>query len=260
MLEVRAEKIMESKYFDPPKPRLFAHRGLADPLGLDENTIGAFKSALASGATHLESDTQATKDGHAVLLHDEDLRRVAGIDAAIHELDLSEAQALKLRRGGTIPTLSEAFSQLPDARFNLDVKTKRAIEPTVRAIEEQQAHDRVLLSSFANPIRKETLRRLSRSVATSASQSVVIAAYLSHKLLFGAGLARILSSVNALQIPTAKGPIRFASKRFIENLHQHDTEVHFWTINDPADAARLLELGADGIVSDRVDLMNLNQA
>ena len=248
---------MPNSYFDSVKPRLFAHRGLVAVVNVDENTIPAFISALEYGATHLESDTQSTKDGHAVLLHDSDLRRVAGIDAAIHELTLAEVRNVKLSNGGAIPTLTEALQQLPTARFNLDVKSKLAIEPTIRAIEELKAHDRVLLSSFANPIRKKVLRGLSAPVVTSASQSIVIGAFLSHTLLFGLGFSKIVAGVDAFQIPTGKAGIRFTSSTFIQRLKKNGTEVHFWTINDPVEAKRLVALGADGIVSDRVDLMKL---
>ena len=247
-----------SGYFDTLQPRLFAHRGLALRSGLDENTIPAFQEALQFGATHLESDTQATKDGHALLLHDSDLRRIAGLDARVEELTLAEISEIRLANGGQIPTLTQALQELPGAKFNLDVKTKAAIEPTVSAIEAQAAHDRVLLSSFSNPIRLKSLAGLSRPVATSASQSIVISAYLSHKLFFGLGFGRIVREVQAFQIPTGKGPIRFAEQGFIRRLQRHQTEVHFWTINDPQQAAELIGLGADGIVSDRVDLMNLN--
>ncbi|MEK9578700.1 MAG: glycerophosphodiester phosphodiesterase family protein, partial [Aquiluna sp.] len=93
-----------SGYFDALQPRLFAHRGLALRSGLDENTIPAFQEALQFGATHLEADTQATKDGHALLLHDPDLRRVAGIDARSEELTLAEISEIRLVNGGHIPT------------------------------------------------------------------------------------------------------------------------------------------------------------
>jgi len=246
-------------YFDTPQPRLLAHRGLAQRSGLDENTIPAFLEALEFGATHLESDTQATKDGHALLLHDSDLSRVAGIDAAVEELTLEQVSQIRLANGGQIPTLAQALRELPEAKFNIDVKTRAAIEPTVHAIEQANAHERVLLSSFSNPIRRKSLSGLSRSVATSASQSIVIAAYLSHKILLGLGFGRIVRDVHAFQIPTAKGPINFADPAFIRRLQLHQTEVHFWTINNPQEANKLIAMGADGIVSDRVDLMNLRE-
>lgn len=250
---------MEKPYFAPAKPRVFAHRGLAEPLNLDENTIAAFQAALDHGATHLESDTQATKDGHAVLLHDSDLRRVAGVDAMVSELTLREIQQIELANGGRVPTLLEALSHFPTALFNLDIKTKLAINPTIEAIEEAAAHKRVLVSSFSNPTRKSALRKFSQPVATSASASVALAAWASHTFLFGIGFRWIVAEIDALQLPPRLGIVNFASQSFIRRVRSKNTEIHFWTINDPEEAKKLLALGADGIVSDRVDLLKTGE-
>ena len=241
-------------YFEGPRPRVFAHRGLSQHANLDENTVAAFEAALAHGATHLESDTQATSDDVAVLFHDADLRRVAGIDARVRELSLEQIKNIRLENGGAIPTLVEALEALPGAKFNLDIKSREAILPTIDAIEQHRAHDRVLVSSFSNPIRKKALSQLSRPIATSGSLTTVLAAWLSHSLFFGAGFASIARDVHAFQIPVRRGPIRFATQSFITRAQRHQTEVHFWTINDPEQMRALIALGADGIVSDRVDL------
>jgi glycerophosphoryl diester phosphodiesterase len=245
---------MTIHYFSPPKPRLFAHRGLAEPVGLDENTLEAFRAALEHGATHLESDTQATADGHAVLFHDNDLERVAGVKARVSDLSLSEIRQISLKNGGSIPTLEEALTHFPTAFFNLDIKTKLAIEPTISAIERTKSHSRVLVSSFSNPIRKSALRRFTTPVATSASASVALAAWLSHRVLLGVGLNRILRNVHALQVPVGIGVVKFADQAFIRRLQRTNTEIHFWTINDPVQMQELLRIGADGIVTDRVDI------
>ena len=245
---------MAIHYFSPAKPRIFAHRGLAEPLNLDENTIPAFQAAIDHGATHLESDTQATSDGHAVLFHDPDLKRVAGIDALVSELTLTEVSEIRLANGGTIPTLFEALTHVPTAFFNLDIKTKLAIEPTIQAIEDAKAHNRVLVSSFSNPTRKSALKKFSQPVATSASASVALAAWASHTFLFGLGFRSIVSEVDALQVPVRLGIVNFSNSAFIKRVQRHKTEIHFWTINDPIEMSALINAGADGIVSDRVDL------
>lgn len=248
---------MEKPYFSTSKPRLLAHRGLSQHKQIDENTLEAFSEALLHGATHLESDTQSTSDGHAVLFHDDDLSRVAGLNIKVSELSLRELQEITLSNGGRIPTLREALSHFPSAFFNLDIKTKAAIEPTILSIEELGAHDRVLISSFSNPVRKSALKRFSKPVATSGSVSVAIAAWASHTIFFGLGFNQILRQVDALQVPPSRGFVKFASKSFIQRAKASNTEVHFWTINDPVEMEELLSIGADGIVSDRVDLFKL---
>lgn len=249
---------MDKPFFSTAKPRYFAHRGLAQHKNLDENTIAAFSEALAHGATHLESDTQATSDGHAVLFHDDDLLRVAGDPRKISALPLSELQEIRLRFDGAIPTLGEALTHFPTAFFNLDIKSPGAIEPTIRAIEETRSHDRVLISSFSNPIRRKALQGFSKPIATSASASLALAAWFSHSFLFGLGFGQIVRGIDALQVPPKKSFVKFADSTFIQRAQSHRIEVHFWTINDPAEARELLSMGADGIVSDRIDIVKLS--
>lgn len=83
----------------------------------------------------------------------------------------------------------------------------------------------------------------------------VILAWVSHNL-GGLGYRSIIKDLDAFQIPPSQGPIRFATQGFIERAKRHGIEVHFWTINEQLHMQRLIQLGADGIVSDRVDLFS----
>lgn len=241
-------------YFDAPLPRVFAHRGLSHHRpDVDENSLEAFTEAVAHGATHIESDVHATKDGIAVLFHDSDLKRVAGIDRKISSLTFDELSKIELLNGSTIPSLASGLEL--GVRLNLDIKSQPAIAPTVAEIERLGAHDRVLVSSFSSARRKTALAMLSRPVATSASMREVVLAWLSHQA-GGLGFEYLVRDIDAFQIPPSQGPIKFATASFIERAKSHGVEVHFWTINDIAHMQTLLTLGADGIVSDRVDLFS----
>lgn len=249
--------MVRTKYFDAPHPRRLAHRGLSQHVeGIDENSIAAIQAAIEAGATHVESDTHATKDGTAVLFHDEDLLRVAGIDSKISDIRIAQLRSIKLHNGSVIPTLGEVLASFPDLFLNLDIKSEQAISPTVKAIEDHRAHDRVLVSSFSDSRRRKALAMLSKPVATSASMRTVALAWASHTLFFGLGFRRITKTIDAFQIPPSRGPVKFASSSFIARAKAADNEVHFWTINDPAEMQRLMELGADGIVTDRVDILS----
>lgn len=241
-------------YFSPALPRIFAHRGFAAKPGVAENTIQAFRAALELGATHLESDVQVTKDGVPVLFHDDDLLRLAGLPRKINELPLAELMNLPLIDGGNIPTLREALTALPAARFNLDLKVWGAVIPAVEVIRELGAESRVLVSSFSDRRRAKALSLFNSSVVSSAGSVRVLALWLSAKLRLG-WLIRVLSSpVQALQIPTGKGPIRFDSPAFIRQMKAAGLELHYWTINDADEMQRLIRLGAHGIVTDRTDI------
>lgn len=240
-------------YFTGPTPRVLAHRGLSQhKSGIDENSLAAFEEAILHGATHIESDVHATKDGVAVLFHDHDLKRVAGIDAPIASLSFQELSEIRLSHGGTVPSLEQVLRL--NVKLNLDIKSSAAVVPTVRAIEQNLAHERVLVSSFSSVRRRQALRLLTQPVATSASMREVILSWISASF-GGIGFGAITNGLDAFQIPTKQGPIRFATPRFVSLAQRHGLEVHFWTINDPEQMKELLALGADGIVSDRIDLM-----
>ena len=241
-------------YFATTRPHLLAHRGLSQhSTGIDENSMASFEEALKHGATHIESDVHATKDGVAVLFHDDDLARVAGLPLKISELSFAELSELPLANGSKVPSLSQVLRRFPDLRLNLDVKAEAGCEATAKVINQLEAHDRVLVSSFSRARKLATLKLLNKPVATSAASIEVLALWLTH-LMFGLGFRSIARNFDAIQIPRSFGPIRLDTARFISRARSCDLEVHFWTINEPAAGRALLALGATGIVSDRVDL------
>lgn len=241
-------------YLSPALPRVFAHRGFAFANGLDENTLAAFAAALELGATHIETDVQVTKDGIPVLFHDGDLLRVAGLDRKIHEVTAAELAKLALSEGGRVPTLREALVELPQARFNLDLKVWAAVEPVTALIRELKANDRVLLSSFSERRRVAAIKELGRSVVTSAGGLRVIALWAASRLKSRHLVNRLAKPVQALQIPTRAGLIRLDSPAFIAAMTKAGLEIHYWTINDADEMLRLIGLGAHGIVTDRTDI------
>lgn len=248
--------MVRTAYFDAASPRIFAHRGLhLNADGVIENSLAAFSSALAAGATHLESDVHASKDKVAVLFHDSTLERTHQVAKRISELTFTQLQEIS---GSSIPSLAQALEQLPQAKFNLDLKSGAAIGPTVEIIEQYSAHDRVLISSFSNRRRKKVLRKLSQPVATSASSTVALSAWISHELFLGLGFAQLVKNIDAFQVPTKMFFVEFATAEFIDRVRKHNKEIHFWTINEQSQMQRLLELGAHGIVTDRVDLFPKN--
>ncbi|MEY2694215.1 MAG: hypothetical protein RL142_563 [Actinomycetota bacterium] len=245
-------------YLSPAKFRIFAHRGTTE-LGAVENTIQAFKDAVASGADYVETDVQATKDGEVVVFHDSDLRRILGINKQIADVTLKELETLAANRQIEIPRLEVALGALPTARFNIDIKALAAAEETGRLIERFGASDRVLVSSFGAGRRLAALAVMP-GVATSADSSRVISLRLGLALRNKQLVDRALGGLDAVQIPTHLGPIRLDSKSLIDACHERGVEVHYWTINDPGEAKRLWSLGADGIVTDRCKLMVMELA
>lgn len=248
--------VVRTSYFDVPGVRILAHRGLSVvPGGAFENTIPAFVAALDAGATHLETDVRATSDGVAVLFHDADLARATGSRSRIDQLTWPELSRVRLPGEVKVARLDEALSEMPDARFNLDVKSSRAIAPTAAAITALRAHDRVLVSSFSEQRRAATIALLDSPVATSASAAIAAQGYLARWARLNL-LSRIrLLQVDALQVPTGQSGLKFDSPQFISWLRELGIEPHFWTVNQPDEMLRLVSAGALGIVTDRTDLV-----
>jgi len=238
------------------QPRVFAHRGLsiaADGTAIDENTIPAFTRALEVGAHYIESDIQVTSDGVPVLFHDDDLSRVAGVPSPVGKLTLAELQEIRLEHGGQIPTLVEALREFPATRFNLDFKSVSSILAGTAAIASIGAQGRVLVASFSDARRLAALNKLP-GAATSAGATRVLRAIIGVSLRSNILTGIPLTGVHAIQVPTNYGSLRLDTERFVAMVSKAGVETHFWTINDPAEMKRLVELGAKGIVTDRADL------
>jgi len=231
-----------------------AHRGLA--IGAPENTLLAFANALVAGVEYLETDVHASADGVAIVSHDADLKRLTGHRARIDELTRAELAKVDLGDDQAYPTLQEALEAFPDARFNIDVKSRAAAEAAAHAIVEAKAAHRVLITSFDDQTRRATLAALggAYSVATSASQRGVIWALIGARLGLGFVVRAALRGVDAVQVPERRGGLRIVTPRFIDAMRRAGVEVHVWVVNDEDDMRRLIAQGVDGIVSDRSDL------
>jgi glycerophosphoryl diester phosphodiesterase len=239
-------------------PRVLAHRGLA--LDTDENTLDAFRAAVAAGADIIETDVRATRDGVAVLFHDDALKvsNATGISSLrrIRDLLWTEVQLVVLPRGGRIPSLAEALAALPGVKLNIDLKSSDAVKPTVTQIRDAGAADRVLLTSFSEARRRAATKAVP-GVATSASAALVIVAVLGARLGWGAVVRWALGKVDALQIPEQVLRITTTRPAMISQFHEAGVEVHVWTINDDATMRRLRDAGVDGVVTDRTDVARL---
>jgi glycerophosphoryl diester phosphodiesterase len=245
-------RLPSNGYFTPAPPRVLAHRGLA--LAAPENTLLAFAHALAVGVTHLETDVHGSADGVAMISHDPDLSRLAGRNVAVGQLTSHELRRIQLGEGQTFCSLADALDAFPDARFNIDIKSADAVAPTIAAIRDARATDRVLIGSFA-PARRLAAVRALPGVATSISSRGAVAAVSAARNPGGLrAVRRILRDVQAVQLPLSVLRMSTMTPRTIAAFHAAGVEVHAWTINDEPTMDRLLDLGVDGVVTDRADL------
>lgn len=254
-------------FLDLPSPCVLGHRGAAGEC--PENTLTSFERALTRGAAILETDLQITRDGVPVLLHDPRVERTTNGNGAVADLPLDALRALDAAyhwvpphardgnrpppyrgRGVRIPTLEEALSTFPRARFNLELKDRdpRLIEATLDCVTRCDAARRVLLTAGDDAI-MEPLRRAARDtgldVALGAS-SGEIGAFLRSALENGAPPAELL----VLQVPARFAGDALVTPSFVAHAKRHGIAVHVWTINEAEEMETLLDLGVDGLVTD----------
>jgi glycerophosphoryl diester phosphodiesterase len=237
-------------FLDSPQPLAFAHRGGA-ATG-DENTAAAFERAVKLGYRYVETDVHATADGVSVVFHDVTLMRLTGVAGRIGSLTWADLSTLRVGGAAAIPRLDETLDAWPEIHFNIDVKAVAAAAPTVDAVRSTAAFPRVLLASFSDD-RLNAVRSLAGpGVATSMGMRSVAALRLTSWARLP---VRPHPSVVAVQIPVSYGRIRLVDRSLLRKAHALGLAVHVWTIDEPAEIHRLLDLGVDGIMTDRIDVL-----
>ena len=253
---------MTHSFFDIDPPVVIGHRGAAGDR--PENTLISFETALEMGAQILESDIQLSSDGVPILLHDPDLERTSdGLGPAmksswaeIRELDaggrFEDEHGVHpyLGKGVRIPSLEEAFERFPDARFNLEIKCRgeAGIRATLDLVARFDRSDRTLLAAGENDIMRDlrvALETHPASPALGASMQEIIATVAS-----AINETPMPEGVMALQVPANFGDNPLVTQAFVDHAHAHGVQVHVWTINQLDEIGALLDLGADGIITD----------
>ncbi len=226
----------------------FAHRGGA--LENAENTKLAFSAATALGYRFIETDVQATADGVVLVFHDDTLDRMTDGAGTISHLPHSEVRQARIEGTEPIMTLEEALLEFPDTRFNIDIKTDHALEPTLALVEKMDCLDRICLASFSN-VRLQVLRkRFGPRVCSGASPRDVSA------LKFGSwGVPNQGAPADCAQVPVRQFGVTIVARRFVAHCNARNIAVHVWTIDEEAEMRRLIRLGVNGIMSDRPSLL-----
>jgi len=234
-------------YLDHPGPIPFAHRGGASEH--PENTMPAFEHAVGLGYRYVETDAHATADGKLVAFHDNVLDRVTDRRGVIAQLSWDTVRQAHVGTGQTatgIPLMEELLTAWPDLRVNIDLKHEASVAPLVEVIERTVAHDRVCAASFSGK-RLDRFRRL-----TGGRVCTAIGPYDIGRLRCAGFGMRPGSFVGACaQVPVRQGPVLILDRRFVGGAHRLGLPVHVWTIDDPTEMGRLLDLGVDGIMTDR---------
>ena len=236
-------------YLDVDGPIAFAHRGGAGSF--PENTLGAFRHAVDLGFTHVETDVHATADGIAVAFHDDSLDRVTDGAGVVGDLNWSQVRRALVDGTDPIVRLDELLEELPDTRINIDPKSDAAVGPLVEVLRRADAVDRVCVCSFSDRRTKRVRDQIGDALCVGAGPR---------------GIARLLAAsarlptpgpfdFHAAQVPVRSRGLTVVRPAVLAAAHRHGVAVHVWTIDEPAEMHRLLEMGVDGIMTDRPEVL-----
>lgn len=251
-------------------PMVIAHRGGST---LPENTIPAFKHSEQIGVDVLEFDIHMTKDGHLVAIHDFTVDRTTNGTGTVDSFTLEELEQLDAgyyftdrdgkypfrNEGITIPTVAEIFDQFSHMYMNVEIKAQypkdgaSEIEAKLwQLIQQYEMEDKVLLASFDQKIINKFNELAHRQVAISGGKNEVTKFVLLHKFF----LSKLYHpKVDALQVPTKASIFNLKDKKLIHGANNLHMQTHYWTINDEETMRELLQLGANGIITDDPELL-----
>ena len=233
-----------------------AHRGgamHAELVGL-ENTLDAFRHAVRLGYHYLETDVHASRDGVLLAFHDAVLDRVTDQMGPLATLTAEEIARARIAGAHAVPTMAELLEEFPAVRFNIDLKAEAAVHPLAALIERTAAHGRVCVGSFS-PRRMRAFRALTAGrVATSPTPPEVAVVKAAPSAL----VRRLLRGPHrpvALQVPHKRGRLTVVTPTLVRRAHAAGLHVHVWTVDEPHEMHHLLDLGVDGLITDRTDLL-----
>jgi glycerophosphoryl diester phosphodiesterase len=249
----RPGRASDYPYFDNGGlPIAFAHRGGAvDDAGISvENTMFAFQQAVDLGFRYLETDAHVSSDGILVASHDPSLERTTDGTGVIEDHTYEELSMLRVGGREAIPRFEDLLTTWPDVRVNVDAKTPNAVGLLARMVHHRRAWDRVCVASFSAPSVYRLRQELGPRVATALSWAEAAALkWAPTRPLRG----WLLKSAQAAQVPPRhRFGIDVLTPALVSRAHELGKVVNVWTINEAAQMHRVLDLGVDGVFTDRL--------
>ena len=258
----------------------YAHQGGAREA--PSSTLFALRQAVAGGADGLELDVHATADRAVMVCHDETVDRTTAASGAIAQLAFADLRTLDnahwwvpgevvapdraddeyVHRGKAsedpsfgIASLRDVLEEFPDVFLNLDIKqTAPAVEPYEQLVadllREFGRTDNVIVASFDDRA-TDAFSAIAPEISTSCGTVMTTAIWQAVQ----DGKLLPETRHHALQVPAALGEIVVVDERFVERAHDHGLAVHVWTIDEPEEMERLIDLGVDGIMTDRPSVL-----
>lgn len=265
------KQIKQKSFFNHNRPLVIAHQG--GELLAPSNTMASFENAANMGVDVLETDIHITKDGHLVTIHDPSVDRTTNGKGNVADLTLAELQALDAGyhfkdldgsysfrgKGVYIPTVEEMFQRFDDMKIEIEIKDDNPperieeIAPKLwKLIEKYQMEEKIIIGSFDQKILQTFEKYAKGRVAITAGRQEVKSFVVFHKFFLR---NLYVPKVDAFQIPVEDSGFDLTDQRLIDGAHRLGMEIHYWTIDDPKTMEKLIDAGADGILTNRPDLL-----
>ncbi|MDV2580762.1 glycerophosphodiester phosphodiesterase [Alkalibacillus haloalkaliphilus] len=257
-------------FFENDRPMVIAHQG-GEHLK-PSSTMAAFENAVELGVDVLETDLHISKDGYLINIHDPSVDRTTDGTGNVADLTLEELKQLDAGhyfkdeqgdhpyrgQGLELITVEEMFEAFPDERFILEIKdtnpserNDEIIERLIMLIDRFDMQEQVLIASFDQDIIESIQGQDPHDLAVAGGRSEIRNFVVTHKIF----LRNLYNpSVDAVLIPTNESGFDLTTNDVISGADRLGLHVSYWTINDRDEMKRLLEAGADSIITDRPDL------
>lgn len=251
------------------RPWVIAHGGSKKLW--PENTMLAFEGSAALGVDVLEIDMKITKDDVLVCHHDQTIDRMSDGEGNLDDYTYEELLAFNFGEGfealdGSYPyredsipicKLEEVFDRFQEYYYTVEIKDRgergiRAGELLKELVKKYQLEDRMIVACFDDEILTAFQGFEGNEIPVSTSQKEATKFVITAKTLTGVFYA---PEAVALQLPMEQSNLNLTKKHVINSAHKHNMAIHYWTIDDKEDMRMLIENGADGLMTDRPDIM-----
>jgi glycerophosphoryl diester phosphodiesterase len=216
--------------------------------------MAAFAAAVGLGFRYLETDVHSTADGVLVAFHDDGLARTTGRRGRFEDRTWAELTAARVG-GEPLVRLEDLLATFPEARLNVDPKHDGAVGPLVALLGRPGVAGRVCVGAFSSSRVAAVRGALGGTACTAATPREVLRLRLAAWGVQPLRAALDACGADCVQVPVRAGGIPLADRRLIDAAHEAGLPVHVWTVDEPAELDRLLDLGVDGLMSDRPDVL-----
>ena len=256
-----------SAILDIQRPLHISHRGGA--LSGPENTMPTFQRAVAEFKTDmLEFDVRSTSDGVIVVHHDPNVDRTTSGSGPIQAFSFEELQQLDAGfssspdggnsyphrgKGYKIPKLAEVLHSFPDMLFHIDVKQNEPAieEEVIRMIRDAGLAEKTCVGSACGVVGKR-VRRAADRLPTFPSETGLRRLYISYRLKL---LRFYPLADDVISIPQFDRGKEILTESFVKQLQSRGKKVFTFVVDDPEEQKRVFEMGVDGVMTDRPDVL-----